>query len=184
MISTLLKRTVAWGLILVVVLVGLGFATRDERSRTKVLVATKALPRYAVVQAGDVAEEMRHVPDGDVVEAPELAVGKALLAPVANGGLLSRSQLVDTAFIQGRVSVTVAVTASPDAPEPGKVATLIVSPRNEVDGGVVVRGVRVLAVTKGKDATTYTVGVTDGQLQELAPLLGFSDVRVVSPSLR
>jgi hypothetical protein len=170
-------------LVSLVVLLGLAAAGREDRSTTMVVVASKAMARYEIVKAENVKLIRRHVDAGDYVAELAGVVGKAVLDPVSADGVIPKSKLVDPAYLPGRVPMTVSVTASPDAPGLGELADVVVSPRNEKGGGLVLRNITVLGMSKGKDSVTYTIGVTEQQRQELAPLLGFSDVRVTQPPL-
>lgn len=178
-----MKRCLLVGVILLVVAAGFAFATRDDRDKKTVVVATRPLARYAVVTADDVEVRQHDIEGGHVLTRPTAAIGKVLLEPVAEGEPVLAPKLVKRSLVDGRVPLTVVATASTNGPDAGKQADLVVSPRNEKGGSVVVCKVTVLAVTKAKEAVTYTVGVTEADRLQLAPLLGFSDVRVTPPSI-
>ena len=174
-----LKRLGLLILALAVTVGGLWAATRDNRDAVTVVVATKKLDRFTVVTDADITVKKRHISNGsNVAHAAANVRDKALLVAIERDGVVHTTDVASKDLLVGRSLLTVAVTASPDAPATGDRGTLIVSPRVEGFVGFVIRNVGVVRATRAGSSASYTLALRPEELDRLGPLLAVAELRL------
>ncbi len=173
-------RRFGWWLVLLAVLaVGLVPSTRNDRREGDVVVATKKLDRHTVIAEADLVVAKRKGSQLDKAARKVAEVrDKWLLVAIDKNGVVHTTDVVSKDLVTGRVLVTLAVTASPDAPGVGERAVLILSPKVEEFVGVVIGDVGVVRVVKSDTATSYTVALLPADLEKVAPLIGVAEIRI------
>jgi Flp pilus assembly protein CpaB len=134
-------------------------------AQARVLVAVRDLPTGHRLSAADVAEQSRPMAFAPAVALrhADSVTGQRLAGPVGAGEVLTAGRMLGSGLLAGRpageVAMHVAVT------DPG--ATSMVRPGDTVDllsadGDAVVRGVTVLAVSGGAEASPSGLALTPG----------------------
>ena len=175
-----LTEKLAWALVLALVTgAAMCGATRDDRKKINVAVATTKLAALAPVPPKSVKMAKRHVRTADKPATNlKQVTDHVLLVAVDKDGIVHTTDVVDKALVAGKSLVTVTVNVQPDSPGVGAMATLIASPKQK---GFTAQAldVAIVRVRKTDSATSYTVALTPDDLKLLAPLLGVAEIRVV-----
>lgn len=175
-----IPRTVAVGSAAIAVAVGAWLAESPPWGARDAVVAVKTIDRGSVIDNHDVERTSRQDTQGVAGEVEDV-VGRVALTTIDRGTPVGIADVVAEGLVDGRVPVTVTAAAGADGPVPGDRATVLVSPRQAGPKGLVLADVPVLRAEEAGTGTEYTLAVLPEDLEDLADLLGMSDVLVTRP---